>query len=141
MGIARRRSVRGSRLGLRAAPEAGDEVQAEIARNLYRLWFSHPKAMGITWWNVVDGGAAPGEPSFSGLYDKDMKPKPAYRALDQLINREWKTRLTLKAGEDGRVKFRGFKGNYRLTWTDAAGEERHAEVHLDGATSEFSVDR
>ena len=115
------------------APDATEEglaIQAEIARNLYRLWFSHPKAMGITWWNVVDGGAAPGEPSFSGLYDTDMNPKPVYRALDQLINGEWKTRLTLKAGEDGSVKFRGFKGRYRATYTDASGTAKSAEFRL-----------
>ncbi len=116
---------------------AGREIQAEIARNLYRLWFSYPKAMGITWWNVVDGGAAPGEPSFSGLYDKDMNPKPVCRALDQLINNEWKTRLTVKAGEDGVVAFRGFKGRYCVSYTDTLGVAKRAEFHLskDGVVS------
>jgi len=110
--------------------DAGLAIQAEIARNLYRLWFSYPKTMGITWWNVVDGGAAPGEPSFSGLYDKDMKPKPVYRALDRLINGEWKTRLTVKAGEDGRVKFRGFRGRYRVTYTGTTGVAKSVEFQL-----------
>jgi GH35 family endo-1,4-beta-xylanase len=112
------------------ATEAGQAIQAEITRNLYRLWFGFPTVMGITWWNVVDGGAAPGEPSFSGLYDKEMNPKPAYRALDRLINGEWRTRLTLAAGEGGRVAFRGFKGKYRATWLDASGAEKSAEFHL-----------
>ncbi len=117
--------------------EAGCGVQAEIAKNLYRLWFSHPQVMGITWWNVVDGGAAPGEPSFSGLYDTDMNPKPACRALEQLIKREWMTRLTLKAGEDGNVEFRGFKGCYRVTYTDVSGAAKSANFHLakDGPVS------
>ena len=88
--------------------------------------------MGITWWNVVDDCGAPGEPSVSGLFTRDMEPKPSYHALDRLINREWKTRLTLKAGADGSVTFRGFKGKYRLTWADAAGNAKHADVHLDG---------
>ena len=108
----------------------GWEIQAAITRNLYRLWFSYPKVMGITWWNMVDGGAAPGEPSFSGLYDKDMIPKPAYYALDVLINQEWKTNLTLKSGENGAVCFRGFKGKYRLSWKDQSGKERQEEFYL-----------
>ena len=78
----------------------------------------------------MDGGAAPGEPSFSGLYDKDMNPKPAYVALDRLINHEWKTRLTLKADAGKPVAFRGFKGRYRVSYTDASGAAQSAEFHL-----------
>jgi len=106
---------------------AGRAVQAEIVRNLYRLWFSYPASMGITWWNVVDGGAAPGEPSFSGIYDKEMNPKPVYQTLDALINNEWKTRLTRAAGADGSVKVRGFKGRYRVSYNDDAGNTRTVE--------------
>ncbi len=109
---------------------AGRKVQAEVARNLYRLWFSYPTVMGITWWNVVDGGAAQGEPSFSGLYDKDLNPKPVYNVLDKLINHDWKTILTVKADQSGTVKFRGFKGHYRLSWKDKFGKEQHTEFYL-----------
>ena len=99
----------------------GLQVQKEIARNFYRLWFSHPSVTGITWWNLVDGGAAPGEPSYSGLYDVDMNKKPAYDALDQLINHEWKTSLTVKAPKNGAIFWRGFKGRYKITYKDRKG--------------------
>ena len=104
----------------------GQEIQATIARNLYRLWFSTKNMMGITWWNVVDDCGAPGEPSVSGLFSRDMEPKPAYEALNSLINGEWKTKTEVTADADGAIAFRGFRGLYRLTWTDAAGkhEER-----------------
>lgn len=108
----------------------GWEIQAEIARNLYRLWFSYPSVMGITWWNVVDGGAAKGEPSFSGLYDKELNPKPVYYAIDQLINHQWKTSLTLKPGSTGDIRFRGFKGKYRISWKDKSGKLQQAEFTL-----------
>ncbi len=110
--------------------ERGRMIQAVIARNLYRLWFSLKPMMGITWWNIVDGCGAPGEPSVSGLFDRDMQPKPSYFALNQLINEEWKTNLTLKSDKDGAVSFRGFKGNYRLSWTDESGTKQSQEVHL-----------
>jgi GH35 family endo-1,4-beta-xylanase len=110
--------------------EAGKQIQAEITKNLYRLWFSYPNVMGITWWNVVDGGAAPGEPSFSGIYDKELKPKPVYFLLDELINKEWKTKTTLKASKDGLVKFRGFKGRYVVSWKDKSGKMNQREFDL-----------
>jgi len=96
----------------------GSKIQAEITRNLYRLWFSYPKVMGITWWNVVDGGAAPGEPSYSGIYDKEMNPKPVYHILSDLINNQWKTNLTVVANKNGTISFRGFKGNYLISWKE-----------------------
>lgn len=110
--------------------EKGKAIQATLARNLYRLWFSYPEVMGITWWNVVDGGAAQGEPSFSGLYDTNMIAKPVYHTLDTLINREWQTRLTVRWETNKPVAFRGFKGRYRVKWTDASGIARSQEFEL-----------
>ena len=45
---------------------------------------------------------------------RGMNPKPAYYALNNLINKEWKTVLTQNASADGTVKFRGFYGDYDL---------------------------
>lgn len=109
----------------------GRAIQAEIARNLYRLWFSYPSVMGITWWNVVDGGAAPGEPSFSGIYDKALNPKLVYHTLNQLINHEWKTKLIVTLDGDGVLKFRGFKGLYRISWKNKSGKEQYLELNLE----------
>ena len=107
----------------------GQMVQAIVMRNCYRAWFAVEKMNGITWWNVVDNCGAPGEPSISGIFTRDMQPKAAYFALDDLVNREWKTKTTAKA-EGGKVSFRGFKGRYRLSWRDAAGKERKALVEV-----------
>ena len=108
----------------------GREIQAVLARNLYRVWFSAKPVMGITWWNVVDGCGAPKEPTTSGLFTRDMQPKPAFHALNKLINGEWKTNLSLKADETGKVQFRGFKGKYRVTWKDNSGREQQEEFYL-----------
>ena len=108
--------------------ERGEIIQAAIARNLYRLWFSLPDMAAITWWNVVDDCGAPGEPSVSGLFHRDMTPKKSYFALDRLINGEWRTRATVTADATGAVSFRGFKGRYRLSWRDETGAERAVEA-------------
>lgn len=110
--------------------ETGSKIQAEITKNLYRLWFSYPSVMGITWWNVVDGGAAPGEPSFSGIYDKMMAPKTVYHILDDLINHQWETNITVTADKNGSIRFRGFRGNYLLSWKEK-GKEKSMEFRLD----------
>ena len=107
----------------------GQMVQAIILRNLYRAWFAVEKMNGITWWNVVDDCGAPGEPSISGLFTRDMRPKAAYFAMDDLVNHEWRTDLTVKA-EDGTVRFRGFRGRYRLSWTGADGAIRSKLVEV-----------
>ena len=104
--------------------ERGQAIKAVITRNLYRLWFSIKNMMGITWWNTVDDCGAPGEPSVSGMFTRDMQPKPAYHTLNNLIHNEWKTNLTAKADSDGVVSFRGFRGSYRLSWIDSDGNEQ-----------------
>lgn len=117
-----------------AAPstdEKGFMIQAIIAQNLYRLWFSMEYMMGITWWNVIDNCGLKNEPATSGIYTRDMQPKPVYHALNNLINNEWKTNITTKADKQGRVAFRGFKGNYRITWTDKKGNEQTMEYYLE----------
>jgi len=109
--------------------EDGPAVQAEVVRNLYRLWFSVPRMAGITWWNLGDGTAVQGEnKAKGGLMDDNLDPKPSYRALDQLINHDWKTRLTVKTDSQGRAAFRGFHGKYAV------------KVATAGVVREFSVD-
>ena len=114
------------------------QIQAILARNMYRKWFSHPSVRGITWWNTVDGGGVRGEPEVSGLFTRDMKRKPAYEALDELINREWRTRLTaVTDGEGGAlassVSFRGFRGKYRISWhCRVCGSSHSRDVVLTG---------
>lgn len=112
------------------------QIQAVLVRNIYRKWFSHRAMMGITWWNTVDGGGYSGEPLVSGLFTRDMKKKPAYLALDELVNREWRTKCEAKVqgeGERRTVKFRGFRGKYRLSWTCPHCGRRHfQELWLTG---------
>jgi GH35 family endo-1,4-beta-xylanase len=110
--------------------EQGREIQAVITRNLYRIWFSIEKMMGITWWNVVDDCGAPGEPTTSGLFTRNMEPKPSYYALDMLINHEWKTKMNVKTDNAGILKFRGFRGLYRVMWKDETGQSHELEFYL-----------
>lgn len=123
-----------------ASPEA-QAMQAELARAVYRLWFSHPAVHAITWWNVPDGGGAAGGENrlASGLLNQDLTPKPAYEALRQLIRHEWRTSLRLTSDNGGALRFRGFRGEYRLLgdgWQQAFRLTEHTELTLTSPTGD-----
>jgi len=87
--------------------------------------------VAITWWNVVDGCGAPGEPLTSGLFTRSMEPKPSYVALKRLIHHEWKTNMVQRVETERiSIPFRGFKGKYRVSWTDKAGNVRTSEIDV-----------
>ncbi len=105
-----------------------EEIQAKLLEYLYSLWFSHPAMEQIIYWNLVDGYAYVHNPTperirmsqgdmtvgenvyYGGLVRFDMSPKPAYYALENLINKKWHT----EANGQGCVDFRGFYGDYEI---------------------------
>ena len=95
----------------------GETRQAREVAEFYRTLFSHPAVQGVTWWDFSDRHSWMGAPS--GLVRKDMSPKPAYEALMKMVKGEWWTgeqKLTTDA--EGRVKFRGFLGDYTASAAD-----------------------
>lgn len=104
-----------SEITLPALPfnDEGMKNQAKLTRNFYRLWFSHPSTEAIIWWNVADGTAVAGEDKWhGGFLHEDLSPKPAFDTLNNLINKEWKTRFTEKVNNRSEISFRGFYGDY-----------------------------
>lgn len=108
----------------------GAAQQGAIVANLYRLWFSTPSMAGVTWWNLADNTAFGNEnAALGGLLDKDMNPKPAYVALDKLINHDWKTSLSTKTDARGKAALRGFCGKYAVQVT-VGNQTRDYEITL-----------
>jgi len=102
-----------------------EDVQAELVRRMYRLWFSAKSVESIVWWNMVDGTAYGDENRFhAGLLRNDMSHKRAFDVLDELINREWKTEVSLTTDKEGRAYFRGFYGDYEVKIGENTAEER-----------------
>jgi hypothetical protein len=113
----------------------GEDRQAQEAIQHYKTLFAHPLVAGITWWDFSDGGwlNAP-----AGLIRKDCSNKPAYDALVGLVKGDWWLAPTrLGTNGDGRVHFKGFLGEYELTYEgkrypftlDAVGTST-VEIHL-----------
>jgi hypothetical protein len=59
-----------------------------------------------------------------------MEPKLAFHTLNDLINREWKTKLSLKPEKDGSISFRGFRGSYKFSWVNADGQQESVTAEL-----------
>jgi len=121
------------------SPE-GERNQATLARNFYRLWFSHPRVEAISWWNLVDGTAHKGEDKWhAGILRNDFSPKPAHEALDRLINRDWKTVLETNSTARGEVEFRGFHGEYTVTAQSRGKTVKQTFRLKKGAPNEWTV--
>jgi len=91
----------------------GENRQAEQVSEFYRVLFSHPAVQAITWWDFTDQNAWQGAPA--GLVRSDMTPKPAYEKLKDLVKNKWWTRTETTLQTDGKVSFRGFFGQYKVT--------------------------
>lgn len=124
-----------------------EEIQAELLTNLYKIWFSHPNMEAIIYWNLTDGYAAYakqgdmtcGENYYhGGLMRFDMSPKPAFAALDTLINKTWRTNLDTTT-ENGKLEMKGFYGTYEVEVT-ADGKTTTQTIHLEkDADNRFTV--
>lgn len=94
----------------------GEEAQAYFARQVYRLFFSHPAVGAITWWNMRDGQAASNEAHLNGgLLKPDLTPKASYKALEQLIAHDWQTDVKFD-NPTKNAHFEGFYGFYEVSY-------------------------
>jgi endo-1,4-beta-xylanase len=103
-----------------ATTPSGETAQAEYGRKLYTLLFSHPAVEAITWWDLADYGSWQGAPA--GLVRRDMSPKPLYERLVDLVQHEWHTDVSASADEAGRLRLRGYHGDYAVTVRFGSGQ-------------------
>jgi endo-1,4-beta-xylanase len=103
------------------------EAQAEFAGQFVRLCFGHPSVASMNWWGLSDRNSwLPG----GGLIDEEYRPKPIYEALDKLINKEWRTRLSVPLDSAGTLSFRGFFGTYEIRLATKDGNVRIYPIHV-----------
>jgi hypothetical protein len=101
-------NVRGRSVGLGSRPES---AAAEQLVALYALCFAHPAVRAIVWTGFWDG--EPGA-NGGGLLRSGFAPKPAFRYLQKLIGTVWHTRASGETDREGRFRFRGYYGDYRV---------------------------
>lgn len=126
-----------------------EDIQAEILRNLYRIYFSHPAMESVIYWNIIDGYAAfapqgdmtVGENYYHGaLLRFDLSEKPAYKMLKKLIHEEWHTEDNVHTSASGQADLKGFFGEYRVNVSTEDGRHKECAVHLmKGAKNQFEI--
>ena len=97
-----------------------EELQADMLKLWYSVWFSHPAVDAVVYWNTVDGFAYAGSENWienncrGGLWNHDLTPKKAALMLRKLFGEIWRTNLELTTDQDGAAEFRGFFGEYAV---------------------------
>lgn len=117
--------------------EEDEDVQAEILKNLYSIWFSHPCMEAIIYWDVVDGYEW--TPNKCGFIRQDLTPKKAYYTIRDLFQKTWRTDAELHTGDAGECRFKGFYGEYEVVVEKDGKQSTHAlHCSKDGSRS-FTV--
>ena len=118
-----------------------EDLQAEVLKYLYTLWFSVENLESVIYWNSVNNTAyaAPewNENNLrSGLLNRDLSPRKSALMLERLFKKEWHTDVELVTDENGQATFDGFYGGYDisvLTEKEASYKISHKKHSDDNA--------
>lgn len=101
------RSIEEKNTGQDLTDEQIEEIRDEFVLNYLTCAFGHPNIHSFYFWGFMGDAVrfAP-EPSSSHTF------APIYDKVRKLIHEDWNTSLELKTDNEGRVRFRGFCGDY-----------------------------
>lgn len=105
-----------------------EQLQADYLRDLLTLTFSHPQFTGFQVWGFWEGAHWKER---AAMVRRNWEEKPAATAWRQLVLDAWQTDETRTTATDGRVRGRGFLGDYDITVT-VGGETVAATAVIDG---------
>jgi GH35 family endo-1,4-beta-xylanase len=115
-----------------------EQIQAEIIKRLYTVWFSYPSISQIIYWNLPDGYAHAAEKGdmtkgenrfYGGLLRHDMSKKPAYYMIEKLFKEVWHTEETLTTNTNGVVATKGFYGEYEVV-IESNGNKKTCKLNI-----------
>ena len=94
-------------------PKVIDAMRAEYIANICTVAFAHERVDAFFFWGAITRvmGFRLDQP---GVPNSSNNPSLVYQRLKGLLRGEWMTRERLVSDGDGRVRFRGFHGDYEL---------------------------
>ncbi len=115
-----------------------EAVQAEYTRDFLTAWFAHPATAGFIMWGFW--AEAHWFREAGAMFRANWAPKPNAHAYQQLLFEEWRTDVSVAAGEDGVARARPFFGEHTLTVT-VPGKEPQKRLlrHRPDAPAELTV--
>jgi len=111
-----------------SAKTADPAWRGEALEMLFRLGFSHPAVEAILLWGF--GAKTHWMGPDAALMNADGALTPAGSRISRLLGEELATRGNTTSGENGRLAFRGFYGDYTLNIKTPDGHEFVREVRL-----------
>jgi endo-1,4-beta-xylanase len=84
-----------------------EEVRDQFVLDYLTIAFGHPHIDSFYFWGFM-GGAVNFKPGTTSSHTL----KPIYHKVRKRIHEDWKTALDLKTDNDGKIRFRGFCGDY-----------------------------
>lgn len=118
--------------------EEHEELQADMLKLWYSVFFATPLINAVVYWNTVDGHAFTGNPNWienncnGGLFHKDLTPKKSALMLKKLFSEIWHTDLSGKTNKNGEIEFRGFYGDYEAVIN---GKTYNFGIHKNSETN------
>ena len=109
-----------------------EETKAKDITDYYKICFAHPAVEGILMWGFWEG--ADWIPP-SSLFKRDWTPTPAAEAYENLVLKEWWTRVSGTTNKKGEFSTQAFFGEYRVTVNGVS-----KEVDLTKAQGKVIVD-
>ncbi|MEQ9375018.1 MAG: endo-1,4-beta-xylanase [Imperialibacter sp.] len=86
--------------------------RAKEMADYYRICFAHPAVEGILMWGFWEGN---NWIKASSLYKRDWSPTPALETYQNLIFKEWWTKVSGVANKKGEYAVSAFYGKYKVT--------------------------
>lgn len=97
-----------------------EELRADYIERYMTVAFSHPSLEAFSFWGFMGSaigwreGAAQWSPTTAA-----HSLGPVYTRVRDLINKKWRTEVSTRTDADGRVRFRGFGGDYAVDLGDS----------------------
>jgi hypothetical protein len=104
-----------------------EPTQANMTVDLLKFWFGHPAIKGVIMWGWWDSNIwIPN----AGMYTVDRKPKAVALAVQELMQQEFSTNLTVEVPQAGWTQFKGYYGDYEYSFVDQAGSMKSGMLHF-----------
>ncbi len=113
-------------------PKVAGEMKAEYIANVMTVAFAHPSVGSFFFWGDLTGSFGfRNDHNSTGLPTSSHEPSPTYWRVKDLLQREWLTREKLVSDEGGRIRFRGFLGDYSLRYEAGRGMPAGVRFSVD----------
>jgi endo-1,4-beta-xylanase len=91
--------------------QADEELAADYTRDALIACFSHEAYSGFLLWGFWEGSHWKEE---AASWNRDWSIRKRGEVLEEWLGRRWTTSVTVKTGEDGVARWRGFPGQYQV---------------------------